>query len=203
MSLDRSPGMGAADAGRLDAGPSAEAGIDELFPRLYAELRRVAHRQLRAEDTGHTVETTALVHEAYLRLAHQASACRLTEQQLFALAARAMRRALVDYARRHKAARRGGGVRPVRIDDRFDEQFYASRADDADLRADELLALDVALSRLEQADARLSKVVELRFYGGLTEAKIAELLGVTERTVRRDWARARDWLYEEVRKELA
>lgn len=202
MSLDPRATTESAETRQLGPGHDGAVGIDELFPRLYAELRRVAHSQLRAEDTGHTVDTTALVHEAYLRLANQASACRLTESQLFALAARAMRRALVDYARQHKAARRGGGARPVPIDDRFDEHFHAYTGGAADARADELLALDVALSRLERADARLSKVVELRFYGGLTEAKIAELLGVTERTIRRDWARARDWLYEEVKHEL-
>lgn len=184
------------------ASTARAGGVDALFPQLYAELRRMAHRQLDGEQTGHTLDTTGLVHEAYLRLARQANAEQLNEAQVFALAARAMRRVLVDYARQHKAARRGGGARPVTLDGRFDDRFAASPEDAATACAEELLALDVALDRLEAIDARMSRVVELRFYAGLTEPKVAELLGVTERTVRRDWVRAREWLYEEVRREL-
>jgi RNA polymerase sigma factor (TIGR02999 family) len=118
-----------------------------------------------------------------------------------------MRRVLVDYARQHDAARRGGGARPVTLDVRTGADVAAptggGASDDAAARARELLALDAALERLEAKDPRLSRVVELRFYAGLTEAKIADLLGVTERTVRRDWTRARDWLYDAVAKELA
>jgi RNA polymerase sigma factor (TIGR02999 family) len=177
--------------------------VEVLFPAFYAELRRMAHRQLDREPTGHTLDTTGLVHEAYLRLARQANAAQLNEEQVFALAARAMRRVLVDYARQHNAARRGGGARAVTLDDRFDDRVCASPEDAATACAHELIALDVALHRLESLDARMSRVVELRFYGGLTEPRIAELLGVTERTVRRDWVRAREWLYHEVRRELA
>lgn len=175
-------------------------GVDALFPIFYAELRRIAHRQLAREPDGHTLDTTGLVHEAYLRLARQANARQLGEAQVFALAARAMRRVLVDHARQHKAARRGGGARPVTLDDRFDARLPASPEDVATACADEMIALDAALLRLEARDARACRVVELRFYGGLTEPKVAELLGVTERTVRRDWVRAREWLYEEVRR---
>ena len=203
MSLDVPP-RGAAPGppgSPPDAGASV-AGVDALFPAFYAELRRIAHRQLGGEPTGHTLDTTSLVHEAYLRLAHQANAPQLGEAQMFALAARAMRRVLVDYARQHNAARRGNGARPVTLDDRFDERFSASPEEGADACAAEMIALDAALARLEATDARMSRVVELRFYGGLTEPKVAELLGVTERTVRRDWVRAREWLYDEVRREL-
>ena len=203
MSLDAQPhGAGAESPAPADGAAPSVAGVDVLFPAFYAELRRIAHRQLGGEPTGHTLDTTSLVHEAYLRLAHQENASQLGEAQVFALAARAMRRVLVDYARRHNAARRGSGARPVTLDDRFDERFSASPEEDADACAAEMIALDAALARLEAMDARMSRVVELRFYGGLTEPKVAELLGVTERTVRRDWVRAREWLYEEVRREL-
>ena len=203
MSLDAHAPM--PDDGRPAAAPATDAsagGVDALFPLFYAELRRMAHRQLDGEPTGHTLDTTGLVHEAYLRLARQANAAQLNEAQVFALAARAMRRVLIDYARQHKAARRGGGARPVTLDDRFDDRFPASPEDAATACAEELISLDAALARLESLDARMGRVVELRFYGGLTEPKVAELLGVTERTVRRDWVRAREWLYKEVRREL-
>ena len=185
--------------------PVAGERLDALFELLYDDLRRVAHNQLRAEESGHTLNTTALVNESWLRLARQAKSHGCTEGQLFALAARAMRRVLVDYARRHRALRRGGGARPVALDVLSDEGSAASPPEarsEEDLRADELLALDAALQRLERREPRLSQVVELRFYGGRTEVQIAELLGVTERTVRRDWARAREWLYAEVQAQL-
>ena len=203
MSLDAHASM--PDDARPAAPPSPDAsvgGVDALFPVFYAELRRMAHRQLDGEPTGHTLDTTGLVHEAYLRLARQANAAQLNEAQVFALAARAMRRVLIDYARQHKAACRGGGARPVTLDDRFDDRFSASPAEDATACAEELIALDAALARLESLDARMARVVELRFFGGLTEPKVAALLGVTERTVRRDWVRAREWLYKEVKRGL-
>jgi RNA polymerase sigma factor (TIGR02999 family) len=185
--------------------PAAGESLDALFELLYDDLRRVAHNQLRAEDGGHTLNTTALVNESWLRLAKQAKSHGCTEGQLFALAARAMRRVLVDYARRHRALRRGGGVRPLALDVLPDGASDASPPEapsEEDLRAEEMLALDAALERLEGREPRLSRVVELRFYGGRTEVQIAELLGVTERTVRRDWVRAREWLYAEVRAQV-
>ena len=172
----------------------APEGMEQLIPLVYAELRRMAHRQLAAEPAGHTLSTTALVHEAYLRLADQKRAQLSNRAQFFALAARAMRRVLVDYARRHRAARRGGAkARPVSLD-------HAEAGRDADAltvaaRGDDLLALDEALERLAALDPRLARVVECRFFGGLTEAETAEALGVSTRTVSSDWTMARGWLY--------
>jgi len=179
----------------------APAGMEQLIPLVYGELRRVAHRQLAAEPAGHTLPTTALVHEAYLRLADQTSADWTNRAQFFGLAARVMRRVLVDYARRHRAARRGGASqRPVSLEE-------AEMGSDADAlavatRGDELLALDEALDRLAAVDARASQVVECRFFGGLTEPETAEALGVSQRTVAGDWLMARGWLYQALRPEI-
>lgn len=185
--------------------------MDVLMTRVYDELRRVAHRQLAAERTGHTFDTTGLVHETWLRLVDQRRTQWADRQQFFALAARMMRRVLVDYARRYDTLKRGGGLRrvPLEVVDggADDTGGDSSRRLDVEPaaadRAEELLALDEALKLLEQADARAARVVEMRYFAGLTEVEIAELLGVTERTVRRDWVRARDWLYAEVRRALA
>lgn len=165
--------------------------LDGLFPIVYDELRRVAHRQLASEATGHTLGTTALVHEVYLRLHTGRGATFADRAHFFALAARAMRHVLVDCARRFRSARRGGGVVPLPLD----------AANLPLTRAEGLLDLDRALSRLELQQPRQVQVIELRFFAGLTEAEVAELLGVTERTVRRDWSEARRWLYEALRGE--
>jgi RNA polymerase sigma factor (TIGR02999 family) len=159
---------------------------------VYAELRRVAHHQLRAERPGHTLKTTDLVHEAYLRLAGQTRVAWADRAQFFALAARAMRRILVDYARRHRALRRGGDKDCVPLDE-------ASLGTVAAERAQDLIALDDALTRLAAEEERLARVVELRFYAGLTEAEVARVLGLTPRTVARDWVKAKAWLHREVR----
>jgi len=169
-------------------------GMQRIIPLVYAELRRIAHRQLSDEPTGHTLSTTALVHEAYLRLADQSQVDWVNRAQFMGLAARAMRRVLVDHARRHHAARRGG-PRQQRL-----SLDTAERALDADAlavatRADELLALDEALDRLAVVDPRLARVVECRFFGGLTETETAAALGVSLRTVAGDWTMARGWLY--------
>lgn len=166
------------------------------MPLVYDQLRQVAHRQLAAEPTGHTLQTTALVHEAYLKLAAQTRVQWQDREHFFAIASRAMRRILVDYARRHRAVRRGGQngrpPRPVSLDD-------------VDLpvaeRADALLALDEALDRLERVDPRSARVVECRFFAGLTEAETAAALGVSQRTVAREWAVAKGWLYQELRRD--
>lgn len=172
----------------------APDGMERLVPLVYAELRRVAHRQLAAEPTGHTLSTTALVHEAYLRLAEQSRVEWANRAQFFALAARAMRRVLVDYARQHQAARRGGaGRRPVSLEDAEADGNVDALA--AATRSDELLALDEALERLALVDARAAAVVECRFFGGLTEPETAEALGVSPRTVAGDWLMAKGWLY--------
>ena len=170
--------------------------MDRLVPLVYEELARIAHRQLGLEATGHTLSTTALVHEAYLRLVDQTRAQWADRAQFFGVAAHSMRRVLVDHARRHRAARRGGV-------NRRDVSLEALEAiDPASLaagdRADILVAMDEALERLAALDARQARVVECRFFGGLTETETAEALGVTARTVARDWVKARGWLYTEL-----
>ena len=171
--------------------------INRLVPVVYAELSRMAHRQLGLEVAGHTLSTTALVHEAYLRLVDQTRTQWVDRVQFFAIAAQAMRRVLVDHARRHQALRRGGAEMHA-------VSLGALEAVDAGMlssgdRADILLALDEALQRLAILDARQARVVECRFFGGLTEAETAAALGVTDRTVSRDWVKARGWLYQELR----
>jgi RNA polymerase sigma-70 factor, ECF subfamily len=160
------------------------AALDRLMPLLYEDLRRVAHRQLDREGGGHTLQTTALIHEAYLKLAAGGSVGATSRAHFLALAARAMRQVLVDYARRRKAAKRGGGVISVTLGD---------QAQPSDASAEDLLALDEAL---EQLDPRQRQVIECRFFGGMEEKDIAAALGVSERTVRRDWVKARAWLYK-------
>jgi RNA polymerase sigma factor (TIGR02999 family) len=176
-------------------GGDADA-MDRLVPLVYEELALIAHRQLRLEATGHTLSTTALVHEAFLRLVDQTRAQWADRAQFFGVAAHSMRRVLVDHARRYHAARRGGV-------NRRDVSLEALEASDAANlaagdRADILVAMDEALERLAALDARQARVVECRFFGGLTEAETAEALGVTTRTVARDWVKARGWLYQEL-----
>jgi RNA polymerase sigma factor (TIGR02999 family) len=169
--------------------------MDRLLPLVYGELRRIAHRQLGAERAGHTLSTTAVVHEAYLRLAGQRDEAWADRAHFFALAARVMRRVLTDYARRHRAARRGGpGAGRVAL-----EEADAAGVLVAAERAAELLALDEALDRLARSDERLAQVVECRVYGGLSAAETAEALGSSLRTVEREWALAKGWLYQELR----
>jgi RNA polymerase sigma factor (TIGR02999 family) len=168
-----------------DGDPEA---MDRLYSMVYEELRRVAHRQLRLERPGHTLGTTGLVHETYVRLVDQTRVEWRDRAQFFGAAAGAMRRILVDYARRNHAARRGGGARPLSLD----EDAPAAE------RSELMLALDEALERLAAFDRRLSQVVECRYFGGLTEEETAEVLGVTRRTVQRDWAKARGWLLLEL-----
>ena len=172
------------------------AALDALFPVVYAELRRIAHRRLRSEATGHTLSTTALVHETYLKLAEQRLPGFGNRAHFFALAARAMRRILVDYARRHGARKRPGHRDRVSLSSLEDSGLDGgmAHADLVEERAALLLAVDQALERLAGVDERLARVVEYRFFVGLTEPETAELLGVTPRTVTRDWVRARAWL---------
>ncbi len=166
-----------------------DGAMDRLLPLVYDDLRRIAHRQLGGERDGHTVNTTALVHEAYFRLVDHRQGEWRDRAHFFAVASRAMRRVLVDYARRHRAAKRGGALRQVPLDD-------AMLA--AEERADVLVSLDEALTRLSALDARQARVVECRFFGGLTEEETADVLGVTARTVRRDWTKAKGWLHQEL-----
>jgi len=161
-------------------------GEGDLFLRLYHEMRAVADRLLRHEAPGHTLQPTALVHEAWFKLAGNAAPVALDRGHYLALAARAMRQVLVDHARRRRTAKRGGAIPDVTIAD--DRLGYA-------LPLDDLIAVDEALTRLAAQDPRLARVVELRFFAGLEESEVAAVLEVTTRTVQRDWAKARAWLH--------
>ncbi len=172
----------------LDVRAGDPGADDRLYAAVYEELRRIAHRQLQGERPGHTLGTTGLVHETYLRLADLERLEWQDRGHFFRAAAGAMRRILVDHARKHRAARRGGGLPTGFLDDN------APAAERSDL----LLGLDEALDRLSGLSQRMSRVVECRFFGGLTEEETALALGVTSRTVQRDWAKARAWLYLEL-----
>lgn len=176
----------------LDASSRGNASaFDELIPLVYDDLRGIAHRRLRSERTNHTLDTTALVHEAYLRLVDQREADWRDRAHFFAVAARAIRNVLVDYARRRKALKRGGGdVPPLQVDTAVGGSSVV-----------DLLALDQALSRLAERDPRLERIVECRFFGGMTMAEAAEALGTSLRTVERDWRRAKAYLYRELRQD--
>jgi RNA polymerase sigma factor (TIGR02999 family) len=163
--------------------------LDELFPLVYEDLRRRAHQCLRQEAAGHTLTTTALVHEAYLKLIDGERVQWEDRAHFLALAARAMRQVLVSYARRYKADKRGGGAIPLSIDD----ELPAS-----EIRADQMLALDRALDRLSQLNDRLCRTVELRFFGGMKVEEIAVALDVAPSTVKLDWQKAKAWLYREL-----
>ena len=163
--------------------------LQELMPLVYRELRRLAHGHLRRERPDHTLQTTALVHEAYLRLVDQQEANWKNRAQFFAVAAQMMRRILVDYARARQYAKRGGGAQPVELD----EAMVVSSD-----RAAEVVALDEALLRLAELDSRKSRLVELRFFGGLSIEETAEILGVSPGTVMRDWTLAKAWLQREM-----
>ena len=156
--------------------------LDDLAATAYEELRAIAHARLAWRGAGGTLSTTALVHEAYLKLADQSPSKWRDRAHFFAVASLAMRHVLVDFAKARVTLKRGGARRRITLDD------DAIAVDD---QADALLQLDDALARLAATEPRLAKVVELRFFGGLTEDEIAESLGVTVRTVRRDWVKAR------------
>ena len=169
---------------------------DRIVPLVYTELRAIAHRQLQRERQSHTLNTTALVHEAFLRLADQPGIRWQSEAHFFAIAARVMRQVLVDYARYHRAAKRAGAHQQMELDAIAAQESGTMASDSllADERADLLVALDEALARLAAFDERLVRVVECRFFGGLTEQETAQALAVNARTVRRDWVKAKAWL---------
>jgi RNA polymerase sigma factor (TIGR02999 family) len=170
----------------LNAHQQGDAAASErVLPLVYDALRQIARNHLRGESADHTLDPSALVHEAYVRLVDVEQVTWQSRAHFFAMASRAMRRVLVDHARRHQAEKRRGEAVHVPTDD-------APLA--ADLRPDEILALDEALERLELVDARKAKVVQLRFFGGFTHEETAELLGVSRATVRLDWTMARAWL---------
>jgi RNA polymerase sigma factor (TIGR02999 family) len=170
-------------------GSGDSAALDRLLPIVYDELHRQAERYLRRESPGHTLQTTALVHEAYLRLVDQRQARWQNRAQFFGIAAQLMRRILVDHARRHQAAKRGGNAIPVPLE----EGEVAAAESDVDL-----VALDDALSRLSALDPQQARVVELRYFSGLGIEETAEALGISPATVKREWAMARAWLRREL-----
>ena len=168
-----------------------EDALERLLPLVYAELRRLAHARMRDEWALQTLQTTALVHEAYLRLVDGPRVPWTDRAHFFAVCARLMRRILVDRARARQSHKRGGEVRPISLQD----WMAVQPADDA-----EVLALDEALIRLAAHDTRRSQVVELRYFGGLTGDEVAAALGISAETVRRDWKVARLWLRHELRR---
>jgi len=172
-----------------DAGAGRREALDRLFPVVYEELRRRAHRYLHGERTEHTLSTTALVHETYLELVDIERVDYRDRNHFLATAARAMRRILVDSARRRGAQKRGGGDARVNLD----EAAIVSGQ-----RSDDILALDGALERLGAHMERLALTVELRFFGGLSIAETAGALGVATSTVELDWRKAKAWLYREL-----
>jgi len=163
-----------------------EAALETLLPLVTVELRRVAARYMRKEAHGHTLQTSALVNEAYLRLVDQKKVRWQNRAHFFGIAAQLMRRILIDHARRHRYAKRGGASPHVTLD----EGSIAASA-----RAVELMALDDALARLTALDARKGRIVELRFFGGLTLEETAEVMGISSPTVQREWRAAKAWLY--------
>lgn len=169
--------------------------FDTLLPYVYDELKSVAHRRLAAERDAHTLDTTALVHETYFKLVEQDRVEWRSRAHFFAIAARAMRRILIDYARQRNAERRGGGAEKVSLDH---APGIPAPGVVGEERALDLIALDDALDRLAQFNARGAEVVLYRYFGGLTHRETAEVLGVSEVTVRRAWTASRAWLRREM-----
>lgn len=172
----------------LDWSNGDEAALKQLMPLVYDELRRVASRRLRDERRDHTLQPTALVHEAYLKLIGQRSVRWQNRAHFFGVASELIRRIAVDHARRRHAAKRGGGVQTV---------WLAADVPGVERNVD-VLALDAALGKLGGLDPRQARVVELRFFGGLDVEETAEVLGISTATVKREWRTARAWLYQEI-----
>lgn len=179
--------------------------LAELMPLVYGELRRLADRQLRGERPNHTLQRTALVHEAYMRLISQRNVAWQSRAQFIGLAAQLMRRILIDHARTKRRAKRGGGIAPVSLDQTGvvlgapDEDGVRGEA--LEFAADptvDLSAIDEVLKRLEAIDPKQGRIVELRFFGGLSIEETAEVVGVSPATVKREWALARAWLRREL-----
>jgi len=166
-----------------------KAALDQLIPLVYPELRRLARRYMRREAAVHTLQTSALINEAYLRLVNQKGVEWQDRAHFFAVAAQVMRHILIDHARSHRYGKRGAGAQRVALDD---------VAIVSDQRAGEFLALDDALTNLAVLDERKTKIVELRFFGGLTVDEIAEVMRISPITVKREWRSAKAWLHLEI-----
>jgi RNA polymerase sigma factor (TIGR02999 family) len=163
--------------------------LEKLMPLIDEELRRLAHRYMRRERAGHTLQTTALVNEAFVRLVNRKNLQWQNRAHFFGIAAQLMRTILVDHARSHASAKRGGGARKLELD----EALVVSQQ-----RASEVIALDEALKQLALLDPQQSRIVELRFFGGLTVEEAAEVLHVSPATIKREWSTAKAWLYHEL-----
>lgn len=176
-----------------EAKPGNQEAIDRLLPLVYDELRKLAHRQHIHFSNMQTLNTTALVHEAYLKLVGQGKSDWESRNQFFYIAARAMRQILLDYARAKKSQKRGGDL--VRLD--LDDTMLLT-----DDEADEILALDAALAQLNDLNARQAQIVECRFFAGMTIEETAAVMGLSVPTVNRDWRVARAWLYKQLRQDI-
>jgi RNA polymerase sigma factor (TIGR02999 family) len=176
----------------VDFSEGDQGALDKLIPLVYDELHRLASRYLHRERPNHTLQTTALVHEAYLRLVRDKNGTSQNRVQFFAVASQLMRHILVDYARSHNAAKRGGDCTKVS----FDETMILSEAKSANF-----IALDDALNCLAAIDPVQTRVIELRVFGGLTVEETAEVLGISPRTVKREWSMAKAWLHRQLSKD--
>lgn len=170
-------------------GDGDKKALDRLMPFVYEELRRLAGNFMHGQRTDHTLQTTALVNEAYLRLIDSSRVCWQNRTHFFAISAQLMRRILVDFARAKKANKRGGEGQKIT----FDENLPVTAKKES-----ELIRLDEALEKLAALNKRQSQIVEMRYFGGMTEEEIGEALNISSRTVRRDWTAARAWLYYEL-----
>jgi RNA polymerase sigma factor (TIGR02999 family) len=175
----------------IDWSKGDKAAFDRLIPVVHAELRRLARNYMARENPGHTLQTSALINEAYIRLVDQQSVPWQNRAHFFGVAAQVMRHILIDHARSHRFAKRGGGARKVPL-----EEALAI----TDQRADELIAMDDALTYLATLDPRKSKLIELRFFGGLSIEETAEAMEVSPITVTREWRSAKAWLHREMSK---
>ena len=173
----------------IDWSNGDRAALDRLMPLIDEELRRLAHRYMRQERVDHTLQTTALVNEAFLRLVNRKNLQWQNRAHFFGIAAQLMRTILVDHARSHASAKRGGGARKLELN----EALVVSQQ-----KASEVIALDEALNQLALIDPRQSRIVELRFFGGLTVEEAAEVLDVSPVTIKREWSTAKAWLYREL-----
>lgn len=173
----------------LKWGKGDSAALDELVPIVYPELRRIARRYMGRENSQHTLQTSALINEAYLRLVDSTAVEWQDRAHFFAVAAQVMRHILIDHARRYRSGKRGGGATRITLDDAVIS---------IEERADEFVALDAALEGLAKVDPRKSKIVELRFFGGLTVEETAEVMKLSAITVKREWRSAKAWLRREI-----
>ena len=178
-------------SGLAEAASGRRARADELFEEVYGDLRRLARRMMRQERAGHTLQPTGLVHEAYMKLVDQRRVDWRGRSHFFAVGARVMRRLLVDHARKRGAAKRAGDQQRVTLSESLNPA-------ESGMSLEDLLSLDAALEHLGELDERAAEIVELRFFGGLEMKEIAEVIGMSKRTVESDWSHARAWMRREL-----